>query len=159
MRATFHSAFAILAFTLVAPCLAGESNPRIQLIDGKAVLVGEAPPAIVEAVEAANRLVGKPYKWGGGHAKFDDSGYDCSGATSYVLREAGLMKGVRASSGFFDFGKKGQGEWLTVWVRKGHVFLTIGGARFDTHGQTRSDGPHWTLEKRDKKKFVARKAR
>jgi cell wall-associated NlpC family hydrolase len=108
-------------------------------------------------VAAANSLVGKPYKWGGGHGSFNDSGYDCSGAASYVLREAGLMEGVRASGGFFSYGEKGRGDWLTVWVRNGHVFLKIGGVRFDTHGETKQDGPHWTMESRSKKRFEARK--
>lgn len=148
-----------LLLALTSCSLSGEQEVRIKLVNGKAVLTEEAPPEIVRAVAAANRLVGKPYKWGGGHGKFEDSGYDCSGATSYVLREAGLMEGVRASSGFFSFGEKGQGDWMTVWVRKGHVFLTIAGARFDTHGQTRQDGPHWTFKKRDRKKFQPRRIR
>ena len=47
------------------------------------------PPPVIRAIAAGNRLQGKPYKWGGGHARLQDSGYDCSGTVSYVLREAG----------------------------------------------------------------------
>lgn len=159
MRMFCLSIIPVVLLALSSCSWGGEPEVRIKLVEGKAVLTERAPPEIEEAVAAANRLVGKPYKWGGGHGTFDDTGYDCSGAASYVLREAGLMKGSRASSGFFQFGKKGRGDWLTVWVRKGHVFLTIGGARFDTHGETESDGPHWTMDKRDKGKFIPRKAR
>ena len=28
------------------------------------------------------------YKWGGGRARLEDSGYDCSGSVSYVLIKA-----------------------------------------------------------------------
>ena len=39
-------------------------------------------------IRAANRLVEKPYLYGGGHKPYGrrlDSGYDCSGAVSYAL--------------------------------------------------------------------------
>lgn len=106
---------------------------------------------------AGNKLIGKPYQYGGGHAVFEDTGYDCSGAVSFVLREVGAMKGVRSSGGFLKFGEKGEGWQVTVWVRKGHVFLTVAGMRFDTQGQIASDGPRWTSEVRDKKKFQPRR--
>ena len=125
--------------------------------DGRAFASEEAPEIVKKAVEAGNKLIGMPYKYGGGHGKFEDDGYDCSGATSYLLREIGAMKGVRSSSGFFEFGEKGKGRYVTVWVRKGHVFVTVAGMRFDTQGQTESDGPRWTKKVRDKKKFQARR--
>ena len=49
------------------------------------------PRPSVRAVRVANRIAGKPYRWGGGHRKFDDSGYDCSGAVSFALHGAGLV--------------------------------------------------------------------
>ena len=61
------------------------------LRDGVAYAPKRAPAAVIRAIAAGNRLQGKPYKWGGGHARPDDSGYDCSGTVSYVLREAGLL--------------------------------------------------------------------
>lgn len=125
--------------------------------DGRAVAVEDAPEIVKKAVAAGNKLVGKPYKWGGGHGTFNDTGYDCSGAASFLLREIGAMKGVRSSRGFFDFGEKGEGKYLTVWVRKGHVFLTVAGVRFDTQGQSENDGPRWTMDKREKKKFTPRR--
>ena len=109
-----------------------------------------APKKVKLAVAAANRLLDKPYKYGGGHARLNDSGYDCSGATSYVLREAGLMQGHLTSNGFFSYGKKGKGDWITVYVRNGHAFMVIGGLRFDTGGRggNGESGPRWKPEPR-----------
>ena len=109
-----------------------------------------APKKVKLAVAAANDLLDKPYKYGGGHARLNDSGYDCSGATSYVLREAGLLEDHLTSSGFFNYGKKGKGNWITVYVRQGHVFLVIGGLRFDTGGSggNGESGPRWKPQPR-----------
>lgn len=109
-----------------------------------------APFKVRRAVAAANRLLDKPYKFGGGHAVLNDTGYDCSGATSYVLREAGLLEGQLTSGGFFNYGKRGKGDWITVYARKGHVFLVIGGLRFDTGGSggNGESGPRWKPQPR-----------
>lgn len=49
-------------------------------------------------IRAANSITGKPYKWGGGHGRWYDSGYDCSGATSFVLRTGGFASwGVKCA--------------------------------------------------------------
>jgi hypothetical protein len=101
------------------------------------------PERVKAAIRAGNRLQGKPYKWGGGHARLDDSGYDCSGTVSYVLRAAGLMKGAMPSQGFLDYGKPGPGKWITIYVRRGHVFMTIAGLRLDTGGSGNRTGPRW----------------
>ena len=44
------------------------------LPDGTAAAPADAPRAVQEAVWAANRLQDKPYRYGGGHAKVEDSG-------------------------------------------------------------------------------------
>lgn len=114
-----------------------------KLVNGVAYAPKRAPVAVKRAIAAGNRLQNKPYKWGGGHAREIDSGYDCSGTVSYVLREAGLMKGSMPSNAFYSYGKKGDGDWITVYVRSGHVFMTIAGLRLDTGwGEDRS-GPRW----------------
>jgi len=84
------------------PVSAFSSGPRgkVTLVNGRAVAPADAPAVVRRVVEAGNRLQDKPYKWGGGHAQLNDDGYDCSGAVSYVLREAGLMKGSTTSKGF-----------------------------------------------------------
>ena len=113
------------------------------LRNGVAYAPRGAPPRVRLAIAAGNRLQNKPYKWGGGHARLDDSGYDCSGAVSYVLREAGLMQGQMPSRGFLNYGKKGYGNWINVYVRDGHVFMTVAGLRLDTGCSRRRGGPRW----------------
>ncbi|MFC7337946.1 NlpC/P60 family protein [Haloferula chungangensis] len=127
-----------------------------KLIDGLAYAPKDAPMAVKRAIQAANRLQGKPYKWGGGHARLNDDGYDCSGAVSYVLREAGLMQGQMPSSGFFNYGKRGEGRWITIYVRPGHVFMTIAGLRFDTGWGANRTGPKWLTKTRPGKGHVMR---
>ena len=126
------------------------------LVNGKAIAPRNAPPTVKRAIAAANNIQGLPYKWGGGHAILNDSGYDCSGAVSYVLRNAGLMADQMPSRGFLKYGKRGHGKWITVYARNGHVFLVIAGLRFDTMGQHRQDGPRWRPESRSTKGHVIR---
>lgn len=111
--------------------------------NGIAIAPRNAPAAVKRAIAAGNRLQNKPYKWGGGHARQNDSGYDCSGSVSYVLREAGLLKGSMPSSGYFDYGKKGAGNWITIYCRNGHVFMTVAGLRLDTGWGSDRSGPRW----------------
>lgn len=126
------------------------------LKDGIAYAPKRAPAAVKRAIAAGNRLQGKPYKWGGGHARFEDSGYDCSGSVSYVLREAGLMKGCLHSKAFFKYGKKGEGKWITIYIRNGHVFMTVAGLRLDTGGPGNESGPSWQPRTRQSKGHVVR---
>lgn len=118
------------------------------LKNGLAYAPRNAPTAVKRAIAAGNRLQGKPYKWGGGHARLDDSGYDCSGTVSYVLRSAGLMRGAIPSNGYFSYGKKGAGRWITVYIRRGHVFMTVAGLRLDTGGPGGRTGPRWQPQSR-----------
>lgn len=127
-----------------------------KLVNGVAYAPRNAPPAVKRAIAAGNRLQGKPYKWGGGHRRHNDTGYDCSGTVSYVLREAGLMKGSMPSSGYFNYGKRGQGRWITVYVRNGHVFMTVAGLRLDTGGSGGRSGPRWRTQTREGRGHVMR---
>jgi hypothetical protein len=114
-----------------------------------------APAEVVSAIEAANRITGKPYKWGGGHGHWRDSGYDCSGTVSYVLHAAGLLTRSRDSSGLMSFGERGKGEWITVYAHGVHAYMVIAGLRFDTSGRG-EDGPRWRLEPRSARGYVTR---
>jgi cell wall-associated NlpC family hydrolase len=38
-----------------------------------------------------------PYKYGGGHGQWNDTGYDCSGSVSYALRGGGLLSSALTS--------------------------------------------------------------
>ncbi|MEY3897427.1 MAG: hypothetical protein RLZZ214_2948 [Verrucomicrobiota bacterium] len=133
-----------------------ESGRTALIKDGLAYAPRNAPAAVKRAIAAGNRLQGKPYKWGGGHAKLQDSGYDCSGTVSYVLREAGLMKGSIPSRSYFSYGKKGEGKWITLYIRKGHVFMTVAGLRLDTGGPGGETGPRWKTATRQGKGHVMR---
>ena len=124
--------------------------------NGIAYAPRNAPAAVKRAIAAGNRLQGVPYKWGGGHSKQRDSGYDCSGTVSYVLREAGLMKGSIPSKDYFGYGKKGAGKWITIYTRNGHVFMTVAGLRLDTGGPGGESGPLWKPETRQSRGHVMR---
>jgi hypothetical protein len=120
-----------------------------------AVAPAGAPPQVVKAVAAANAITRKPYKWGGGHGRWRDSGYDCSGTVSYVLHAAGLLKVSRDSSGLMSYGARGTGKWITIYANGGHAYMVIAGLRFDTSGRG-EDGPRWRLEPRSGRAFVKR---
>jgi hypothetical protein len=116
---------------------------------------------------AANRLVRKPYRWGGGHASFLGqlaSGYDCSGAVSYALFGGRFLKAPLASGDLEDWGRTGAGSWITVYTNKGHAYLMVAGLRFDTSlhdpgAPGPRTGPRWSARPRDPKGFVARHPR
>ncbi len=116
--------------------------------EGYAIVPPRAPAPVQAAVAAANGIAQAPYVYGGGHSD-GSGGYDCSGATSYVLRSAGLMRDSMPSEGFRDFGESGEGRWISVYARDGHVFLVVAGLRFDT-GWTGhpNSGPRWTRRTR-----------
>ncbi len=136
------------------------------LPDGTAVAPAEAPPQVHAAVQAANRIIGKPYRYGGGHRRVEDSGYDCSGTVSYALGAVGanLLKGGTPldSSSFMRWGERGPGDWITVYTNPGHAFVMIAGLRLDTgfrsnrvRGTHPGRGPRWDRP-RPTKGFVAR---
>lgn len=133
-----------------------ESGKTALIRNGIAYAPRNAPAAVKKAIAAGNRLQGKPYKWGGGHANHHDNGYDCSGTTSYVLREAGLLRGCLTSKDYFKYGKKGEGDWITLYIRNGHVFMTVAGLRLDTGGGSNSTGPQWKTATRGTKGHAMR---
>lgn len=115
--------------------------------DGTAIPPVDAPAKVVKAIEAANEIEDKPYKWGGGHGSWKDKGYDCSGAISYALHGAGILDSPLDSSGFMKWGKRGTGDWITVYADPGHAFVVIAGLRWDT-SMTPGDGPGWSKQMR-----------
>jgi len=100
--------------------------------NGKAAIPRGAPKRIRAIIAAANRIVGKPYKWGGGHAKVFDRGYDCSGAVSFALIRTGHLRSPLTSGGFARWGSRGRGRWVTIYANRGHVYMEVAGLRFDT---------------------------
>ncbi len=102
--------------------------------DGTAVAPSDAPQVVKEVIAAGNRIATKPYVWGGGHASWSASGYDCSGSVSYALHGAGLLSSPLVSGDFGSWGSSGRGRWITIYSNGGHVFMTVAGIRFDTSG-------------------------
>jgi hypothetical protein len=74
-----------------------------------------------------NRIAGKRYKWGGGHAKLVDTGYDCSGAVGYGLIKGGLLSTTMVSGSFARWAAAGAGSWVTVYTHKSHVYVEVAG--------------------------------
>ena len=94
------AAFAVVA--LVAPgsasakCVTGGLTPAAVdvctptakaklLTTGELIPPKSAPPRVVAVIEAANKIRTKPYIYGGGHGRWWDKGYDCSGSVSFAL--------------------------------------------------------------------------
>jgi hypothetical protein len=140
------------AETLAAP--AGETA-RLGA-GGRAIAPASAPQEVKDAIAAANRIVGKPYKYGGGHGRWRDSGYDCSGAMSYALHGAGLLDRPLTSGDFMRWGRGGKGSWITVYAHGGHGFLVIAGLRFDTGWNNAGKGPGWSEEMRPTRGYTVR---
>ncbi len=126
--------------------------------DGRtAIAPDDAPPEVKSAIAAANRITSKPYRYGGGHGKFEDSGYDCSGAVSYALHGGGFVDQPLDSTGFESWGAAGNGSWITVFANSGHAYTVIAGLRFDTSGGGSGEsGPRWRTKSRSASGYVAR---
>jgi hypothetical protein len=106
-------------------------------------------------VRAANRIAGAPYKYGGGHRTYRDSGYDCSGSISYALHYAGLLRTPLDSSGFMSYGLPGRGRHVTIYANPGHAYMVVDGRRFDTSA-IRETGSRWTSTHRSPAGYVVR---
>ena len=100
--------------------------------DGKAAIPRGAPLRVRAIIAAANRIIGKRYKWGGGHAKLVDSGYDCSGTVSYALIRSGELGSPLVSGSFARWGSRGSGSFVTIYANRNHVYAEIAGLRLDT---------------------------
>ena len=139
-----------------------QGNPSDRAVigpDGRtAIPPDNAPQPVKDAIEAANRITDKPYRYGGGHGKWEDSGYDCSGAVSYALHGADLLDTPLDSSALARWGAAGRGEWITVYANSGHAYVVIAGLRFDTSsgGSNRGEGPRWRDASRSSDGFTAR---
>jgi cell wall-associated NlpC family hydrolase len=123
-----------------------ETGPRARVLpDGTAVAPENAPDVVKRVILAANEIAKFPYKWGGGHGAWRDSGYDCSGSVSFALAGAGLLGSPLTSGGFLNYGAPGPGRWITIYTNPGHVFMVVAGLRFDTSGRGRA-GTRWQDE-------------
>lgn len=123
---------------------------------GYAVAPPSAPPVVHAAIAAGNRIAGLPYCYGAGHTREPSAAYDCSGAASYVLCQAGLLDEPTTSRAFRNYGTRGEGKWISVYARHGHVFMVVAGLRFDTGWGGGATGPKWTTRGRPSNGAVVR---
>jgi hypothetical protein len=138
---------------------------KARIKNGKAIAPSNAPRAVKKLIAAANRIVGKRYKYGGGHGRWEDSGYDCSGTVSYALRGAGLVKRPMSSGEYTSWGRRGWGKWITVYAHGGHMYMMVAGLRLDTgyrdanasrYGTKPGSGPRWNKSRRDARGYRVR---
>ena len=116
-----------------------------------------APTAVQTLIAAGDRLITYTYSYAGGHcvAAMDNladldqcpgseehggPGFDCSGATGWVLWQIPVGKAFlddspQASGAMMTEGLPGPGQWVTVISAPGHVFLAIAGIALDTSWQ------------------------
>jgi hypothetical protein len=172
-----HICARILALTCILACAPAVANaaetssggvspddPRYapaekaKIVNGYAIPPKNAPGRVKRAIEAANDIIHKPYKYGGGHASVEDRGYDCSGTVSYALIGANLLNRPLDSGSFMSWARKGKGKWISVYAHGGHAYAVIAGLRLDTgsrdprgarYGQKPGSGPRWNKSMRD----------
>ncbi|HYH87744.1 MAG TPA: hypothetical protein VEX67_00840 [Solirubrobacteraceae bacterium] len=126
----------------VPSAINGGTRTATALDNGVALPPLEAPAEVLKIIEAGNAIARTPYKWGGGHGRFVDTGYDCSGSVSFALYAAGLIEGPSDSGGLMGWGKPGKGKWITIYSNPGHVYMEVAGIRFDTSG-AKVTGSRW----------------
>jgi hypothetical protein len=132
-----------------------------KIIHGLAYAPSYAPIQVQRAIWAGDRIRHKPYIYAGGHGTWNDAGYDCSGAVSYVLHAAGLIQTSMDSGEMMSWGQGGAGHWITIYTNPGHAFVEIAGVRFDTSAEqdpnpAPGSGPRWRPLVTSSGGFVAR---
>jgi hypothetical protein len=145
---------------------------KAKLWHGKVIAPASAPLRVKWVIRAANRLIQKPYIYGGGHKVYAtmttklklDKGYDCSGAVSYALYGGRFLRSPLDSVGFMSWGRKGPGTWITVYGSGGHAYIVVAGLRFDTSmhdpdAPGPGTGPRWSRKLRRSAEFVPRHPR
>ena len=142
---------------------------KATLVDGRVIAPASAPARIKRVIAAANRLVEKPYIYGGGHKPYSsasrlDRGYDCSGSVSYALHGGRFLRSPLPSGELMKWGQSGPGTWITVYTSPSHAYVVIAGLRFDTSMHDTDapgprTGPRWSQTLRRSKAFVARHPR
>jgi hypothetical protein len=172
-KAGLALAGSLLAIALAAPgasaaCTTGGLTPaevdictptaKAKLLTTGELIPPKSAPAKVKAViAAANKIRTKPYIYGGGHARWWDRGYDCSGSVSYALHGGDFLTSPLPSTSMEKWGSEGEGRWITVYANAGHAYAVIAGVRWDTSGDGEGEtGPRWHTDLRDNVGYVAR---
>jgi hypothetical protein len=128
----------------------------VVLMNGEGRSPPDAPYEVAAAISGGNAIARFPYRLGGGHGSFVDNAYDCSGSVSYALAAGGLLESPLSSGELEGWGEPGPGRWITVYANPGHVFMEVGGLRFDTSGRAGRRGSRWQVSQRSRSGFVAR---
>lgn len=123
--------------------------------DGLAVAPLDAPPVVQAVIQAGNQIARLPYRYGGGHATWIDTAYDCSASISFAFAAAGLINAPMVSGDLARWGAPGPGKWITVFANGGHTFMYVAGLRFDTGG-LRATGSRWQATSRSTTGFAER---
>ena len=114
--------------------------------DGRAAIPRGAPRRVRRLIAQYNAIVGKRYRWGGGHRLVDDRAYDCSGAVGYGFIKIGMLETTMVSGSFARWETSGPGRWVTVYANRSHVYAEVAGLRLDTspYGDPAgASGVHW----------------
>jgi peptidoglycan hydrolase-like protein with peptidoglycan-binding domain len=138
-----------------APDPATPTEEAFLTSDGLAVAPESAPDEVKAIIEAGNAIATKPYKYGGGHGRWNDSGYDCSGSISYVLHAAGLLDRALDSTEFMSWGDAGRGTWVTIRTNPSHAYMIVAGLRFDTSARKQT-GNRWSEQMRSARGYRGR---
>jgi len=173
-KAGIALAMAVVAIAMIAPgsaaanCTGGGLSPaeidvctptqKARLLPNGMLIPPKSAPARVKAViAAANKIRSKPYIYGGGHGRWWDAGYDCSGSVSFALHGGKFLESPLPSGSLESWGLEGEGRWITVYANGGHAYAVIAGVRLDTSGDEGGEtGPRWHTELRDNIGYVAR---
>ncbi|HUA11406.1 MAG TPA: hypothetical protein VMA83_05325 [Solirubrobacteraceae bacterium] len=124
--------------------------------NGTLPIPANVPGAVQRAIAGANEIADFPYVFGGGHASFIDSAYDCSGSVSYVLAAAGLLSAPEDSTQLESWGAPGPGRYITVYTNPGHAYMYIDGVLYDTAGRSGPYTSRWQVSAADNEGFMAR---
>jgi cell wall-associated NlpC family hydrolase len=123
--------------------------------EGLAVAPLGAPPVVQSVIQAGNQIARLPYRYGGGHATWIDTAYDCSASISFAFAAAGLISSPMVSGALAQWGEPGPGRWITVYANGGHTFMLVAGLRFDTSGLS-ATGSRWQTSSRGTAGFAVR---
>jgi Transglycosylase SLT domain len=139
---------------------AGPTTPGLAaqiLPDGLAAAPQDAPAQVQAAIAAGNRIIDTSYSQERQPNMLTTvmSSYDCSGATDFVLYNAGLNtpqvdigNGIAGDSTLLEtYGDPGPGQWITVYASANHAVIQIAGIVLDTAHWTPTtppgSGPRW----------------
>ncbi len=96
---------------VVATALAGGAVTKATInSDGTATAPAGAPSSVQAMITAANKIIDTPYIYAGGHGRWNDNGYDCSGAVSFALHGAGMLSSPEDSTELESYGAPGPGN-------------------------------------------------